>query len=44
MDKLLRIKAAIWHDYLCGRYTYDFACDLYELLLGPQNLLRKEAL
>ncbi len=42
MEQLIRIKTAIWYDYLSGHYTYDFACDLYELLLGPKNLLIKE--
>ena len=42
MEQLARIKAAIWYDYLSGHYTYDCACDLYEILLVPTNALRKE--
>lgn len=42
MEQLTRIKTAIWYDYLSGHYTYDFACDLYEILLTPTNALRKE--
>jgi hypothetical protein len=42
MEKLERIKTAIWYDYLSGRMSYEFACDLYELLLQPLNQLRRE--
>jgi hypothetical protein len=42
MEQLARVKTAIWYDYLSGRHTYDFACDLYEVLLVPTNALRKE--
>ena len=42
MEQLKRIKDAIWYDFISGHYTYHQACDLYELLLGPQNLLRGE--
>ena len=43
MEQLKRIKTAIWYDRISGHYTYHEACDLLELLLGPQNLLRKES-
>lgn len=42
MEKLERIKAAIWYDFLGGHYTYTEACDYFELLLVPKNELMKE--
>jgi hypothetical protein len=40
---LSRVKVAIWYEYLTGRMTYDFACDLYEVLLPATNALKLEA-
>jgi hypothetical protein len=42
MEQLLRVKVAIWYEYLTGRMTYDFACDLYEILLVPTNAIKLE--
>jgi hypothetical protein len=42
MAQLLRIRDAVWFDYISGYYTYAFACDVLELLLGPRNILRRE--
>jgi len=42
MDKLLRIRDAVWADYLSGYYTYNFTCDVLELLLIPKMALLKE--
>jgi len=42
-EQLLRIKVAIWYEYLTGRMTYNFACDLYDILLPATNALRLEA-
>ena len=43
MEKLERIKHAIWYDFLSGHYNYTFACDLYEILLPAKSALLKEA-
>jgi hypothetical protein len=40
---LLRVKVAIWYEYLTGRLGYDAACDLYEALLPATNALKQEA-
>lgn len=43
MDQLERIKTAIWYDRLAGHYTYDEACDYFELLMVAKSALLKEA-
>jgi hypothetical protein len=43
MDQLNKIKAAIWYGRLSGHYTYDEACDYFELLLTAKAALLKEA-
>jgi hypothetical protein len=44
IEILIAVRNAMHYEYLCGSYTYDESCDVYELLLGPRNLLRKEVL
>jgi hypothetical protein len=43
VEKLDRIKVAIWYDFLSGHYTYDFTCDLYEILLPAKGALMEGA-
>ena len=43
MEQLERIKSAIWYDRISGVYTYEEACDLFELLLVAKNALKREA-
>lgn len=42
MEQLNRVKWAIWYDFLSERYTYDYACELLQVLLIAKNALRKE--
>lgn len=43
MEQLLRVKWAIWYEFLSGHYTYDYACDLLQVLLVAKMALLKEA-
>jgi hypothetical protein len=42
MDKLQRVKFAVWYDYLCGHFDYNFACGILTELLRAKNALMKE--
>jgi hypothetical protein len=45
MDKLQRVKDAIWYEYLSGGvYTYAQACDVLESMLPAKSALLKEGL
>lgn len=39
---LLAVRDAVWSDYLHKYFSYEFTCDIHELLLGPRNILRGE--